>query len=96
MNVKDYISLRDSGKVAYSKKSIIDQQERRDLAGKVIQEQTERDAIVFTQKRFDSDTGAELDDSLSEVNLNSLVGRKAELQVEMDGLTAMIDDINKL
>ena len=87
MRPENYSSLKSASKVSFAKGT--------DAEGEEI--------INLTSKRYDSSTGASLDDSVSAVRLGDYESDKARLEAEksriearITGLTAIITDINAL
>ena len=87
MNIKNYVSLKSKSAVSFSKADDSDGVTR----------------YYLTQKRWDGETGTALADNKSEVELNhyetqksQIEGEIAELTVQKDALTKIIEDIKAL
>lgn len=109
MKWSKYDSLKTANKVAFSKEKEVVQEEikeEKDSDGKVIveaKEKVERDFVLFSQKKFDVETGEALDDLKREYSLSELEREKshydndmARVKAESDGLAKAIEDFKKL
>ena len=109
MKWSKYSSLKTAEKVAFSKeKETVREEvkEVKDSDGNVTtpaQAKEEREYVVLTQKRFNSETGEALNDSKREWSLSDLEREKArydrdmaEAKAESDDLAKAIADFKKL
>ena len=86
MRVENYSTLKSASKVAFSKETVDGE-----------------DVYKLTEKAFDRNTGASKSDVVNVIQLSeyerqkaSLEGEKADLEVRISGLTAIITDIGNL
>jgi len=101
MKWSKYSSLKTAKKVAFSKEKETLQEEVKEVKdsdGNVTtpaKAKEEREYIVLTQKRFDSETGEALDDSKREWSLSDLERKKARYDDDMARAKAESDELAK-
>ena len=103
MKVIDYKTLKGASKVSLVKEKVVTQPKLTDSDGNVVQAKQERDAIMLTEKRYNSSTGESLSDKKIEVNLGDYEAQKAridkdivEFTSESEAIAEIIKDIKAL
>ena len=87
MDILKYTTLKSASKVSLGKEKVVVQDELKDSDGNVVQTKIERDAIMLTEKKYDSNTGEALSDVKSEVYLDDYKLNKSGVDSQIISLT---------